>query len=257
MMLSLFLFSSLNVYAAVYPSLDLGTTEDSGAVKTAMITANGIASRCGIPKFNGVCSNAKQFVGVDGTSIYINKQGYNKLSADEKQEVMAAALSCARNITTTQLRLKVYNFIADQDTSTSSLVRQLSNDVDADFATAYSWFKPFSGGVSTFLGLMTLGIFITLTCMITVDLAYLVIPPFRQVLDKDGKEKPNFISNEAFKATLEAEKDNLSYKSSMALYFKHKTVQLIVIAICLLYLVSGKIYSLVAWFIDAFSGVTG
>ena len=45
------------------------------------------------------------------------------------------------------------------DKSTSNLVRQLSNDVDADFAGAYMTFKPFTGVVGWILGLICLSIF--------------------------------------------------------------------------------------------------
>lgn len=183
---------------------------------------------------------------------------YRGLNSEEKKAVMTAVLNTISNSDLPQnTRLRFYNFVSEQDESVSSLVRQLSNDVNADFATAYSWFLPFSGTVSTILGFLAIVIFVALGLMITVDLAYLTIPPFRSAIEKTDGSKPSWVSNEAYKATLEVEKGEGKAKSTMGLYLKYKSTQMIILGICLLYLVSGKIYTLVAWIIDSFSGVIG
>lgn len=191
-------------------------------------------------------------------TLEINMSAYNKLEAQEKQDIMGYALSAIEGSDIARKdRIKMYNFVAEQDEPVSSLVRQLSQDVNADFATAYSWFKPFSGGISTVLGFLSLVIFAMLGLMMVLDLSYIAIPPFKAVLDKPSGEQPKGISKEAFTAVQEAEKDNKEYKSAMGIYFKLKVKQVVLLAICLLYLVGGKIYNLVAMLIDTLSGIVG
>lgn len=196
------------------------------------------------------------------TKITLDMSTYSSeaVSSEERRDIIETALTTVNdsNNISGQAKTRIYNFIANQDTATSSLVRQLSNDVNADFATAYSWFKPFTGGISTVLGLVSLGIFICLTFMILVDISFLVIPGVQYALSSttDGK-KAKFVSNEAWLALQEVEKEAQSGKSALGIYFKRKAVQLIILSVCLLYLVGGKIYTLIGWVIDSFQGVVG
>ena len=192
-------------------------------------------------------------------SVTVNMDEYNKLGAELKQDIMEIALSNIQNsdISATN-RNKLYNFISKEDETTSSLVRQLSDDVNADFASAYSTFKPFSGWVGWILGLFTLVIFMLLAVTIVIDIAYITVPGFQILLSSSTKEqKPKFVSREADYAVKEADTKTTgnSYTSPLSVYFQAKSKQLVVLAICILYLVSGQIYTLVAWFIDSFSGL--
>lgn len=247
--------------AIVLPFICIGGTKVE-AVANPSITlksegVSAVVNDCN-SDFNSITGSKKGIFKIKGARVYMYMDRYSGLSSDEKKEVMTAILN---NINKSDLpqntRLRFYNFVSEQDESVSSLVRQLSNDVNADFATAYSWFLPFSGTVSTILGFLAIVIFVTLGLMITVDLAYLVIPPFRSAIEKTDGSKPSWVSNEAYKATLEVEKGEGKSKSTMGLYLKYKSTQMIILGICLLYLVSGKIYTLVAWIIDSFSGVIG
>lgn len=247
--------------AFVLPFLCMGgiTVE---AVASPSITLNdanldNVVSDCN-KDFKSITGNSKGIFEKNGSRIFMHMDRYTCLDSDEKKEVMTAILTdISKSELSQNVRLRFYNFVAEQDESVSSLVRQLSNDVNADFATAYSWFKPFSGTVSTILGFLAIVIFVALGLMITIDLAYLVIPPFRSAISKTDNSKPNWVSNEAYKAILEAEKSEGKSKSTMWLYLKYKSTQMIILGICLLYLINGKIYSLVAWIIDSFSGVVG
>ena len=44
---------------------------------------------------------------------------------------------------------------------------------------------------------------------------------------------------------------------ALGVYFKYRWLELVVLGICLLYLVSGNIYSFVAWVLDLVSGFLG
>lgn len=197
------------------------------------------------------------------TQIYnvaFNATYYNNLEQLEKQKVMSIILSDIDNSNLSQIsKTKVYNFISNSDTATSNLVRQLSDDVKADYADAYNSFKPFTGVIGWILGILVFIIFVLLGLTITVDIAYIVIPMFQNFLssENDGA-KPRYVSGEAWNAVKAAEQSvGHSYREPLGIYFKSKTKQFIAIGLCLLYLVSGHIYNLIAYVIDAFQGIIG
>jgi len=198
----------------------------------------------------GVSKGAKTTI-----TITINQTRYKALSQEKRQDLMEIALTGIQNsgMSTTN-RNKMYNFVSKSDEATASLVRQLSNDVNADFGEAYSMFKPFTGVLGTFLGVLSLLIFILLGITVTIDLAYINIPAFQIFcMGATKEEKPKFVSIEAVNAVKESE--TKPDTSSGVAYFRMKTKQFIALGVCLLYLVSGKLYVLLANIIDYFQGV--
>ena len=182
---------------------------------------------------------------------------YRNLSQEEKSDVMQFALENIKDSgISTMASNKIYNFIESQDESTASLVRQLSNDVNADFAEAYMMFKPFSGVLGIVLGVFAIAIFVTLTLMILVDLSYIVIPIIRDFLTQP-QGKPKFVSNEAWYAVKEVDGENHSNKNVLTVYLKKKTMQFVALSICILYLLSGQIYILIGNLMDMFRGMLG
>lgn len=198
--------------------------------------------------FKGDCAGKRYSLTMDMTT-------YKTLSQARKQKVMQISLELVSNsqISSTN-RTKIYNFIAGEDTSTSNLVRQLSTDVTADFADAYTYFKPFSGWVGIILGILSLAIFLCIGFTIIIDIAFITIPTIQWFLQSTGKnDKPKFVSLEAINAIKVAE-SGTTYKNPMGIYMGSKIKQLIALFICLLYLVSGKLYVVIAWCMDYFNG---
>lgn len=195
----------------------------------------------------------------DCVNIEVNMSKYKDLGSKCKQDIMQVALDRIYNshISKTN-RNKIYNELCSLDETTSSLVRQLSNDVTADFAKAYTYFLPFSGPIGIILGFVSLLMFALLGLTAVIDIAYIVIPAFQFALSNANGDKPKFVSLEAHNAVKAAEsKSGNEYVNPMSVYLKSKTRQYIAIFICLLYLVSGQIYSLLADFMDYFRGVLG
>lgn len=195
--------------------------------------------------------------GIATGTLTLNFTVYTKLNQDKKTKVMNYALDSIKDsgISTVSSN-KIYNFIQSQDVSTASLVRQLSNDVDADFADAYMFFKPFSGFVGFILGLFAIAIFTALTLMIIVDISYIVIPLIRDWLTpSDTNGKPKFVSNEAWYAVKEVDSASNKHKNVLFIYFKKKSTQFAILSICLLYLLSGEIYILIGNLMDMFRGI--
>jgi hypothetical protein len=193
-------------------------------------------------------------------TIKIDMSYYNDLGSEKaKQTIMKSALENINDSGISRVnKVKIYNYVCDQDKSTSSFVRQLSDDVNADFGEAYMMFKPFSGVIGIILGVLTLGTFIALALHITLDICYITIPGIQLALYNEKTNKAKFISIEAQKAVeFAANSEGTNYVNPLSFYFKHKTKQFIAIGICILYLVSGQIYTLIANIIDAFKGIIG
>lgn len=191
-------------------------------------------------------------------NITINMNDYNKLSSKNKQAVMQYALDGIYNSQISKTnRNKIYNALCKQDETTSSLVRQLSTDVTADFGHAYEYFKPFSGPLGVVLGIIAFVIFILLGFTLLLDIAYITLPFVQGWLTKtDGTAR--LVSIEATNAVKEQEsKAGSEYVNPLGIYLKSKIKQYIAIFICLLYLLSGQIYTLLANFMDYFSGLLG
>lgn len=191
-------------------------------------------------------------------NITINMNDYNKLSSKNKQAVMQYALDGIYNSQISKTnRNKIYNALCKQDETTSSLVRQLSTDVTADFGHAYEYFKPFSGPLGVVLGIIAFVIFILLGFTLLLDIAYITLPFLQGWLTKtDGTAR--LVSIEATNAVKEQEsKAGSEYVNPLGTYLKSKIKQYIAIFICLLYLLSGQIYTLLANFMDYFSGLLG
>lgn len=201
----------------------------------------------------------KEFMKVEDKTVYLMKEDYNLLPQKQKEETMTMVLEkIAGSSLPSKERTRLYNFVAEQDTAVSSMVRQLSTDVSADFARGYSWFKPVSGvlrGAMGFIALVTASLF---GLSITMDLCYLTIPPLQLALDSFGKNKdrkrPPFVSYEAYKSAEEAEGSN-GDKTSINLYAGKALKKFFVVGLALLYLSSGNLYKVLAWVFDVLGGL--
>lgn len=242
------------------PNQDANTS--GGAIADLCLTINNNIHARGIMKSNVAAVADTDFVTYSFSSnvanITINMTEYNKLGNKAKQDLMQVALDTIYNSNVSKTnRNKIYNALCKQDEPTSALVRQLSEDVNADFAGAYKYFKPFSGPLGVVLGLLTLAIFVILGLTLVIDIAFITLPFVQScLLNNDGKAK--FVSIEAVNAVKEQEsKSGSEYVNPIGIYLKSKTKQYIAIFICILYLMSGKIFSLLARFMDYFSGILG
>lgn len=269
------LVAPITVQAGTEPVIVIGgstlTTAENTQITTTLSALNA-EIRVEVPKIgsstdflgysysNGSTTSSSWSSGYDMV-IEVAMSKYKELPAKDKQKVMTIALDTINNSQISKMnKTKLYNKVAELDESVSSLVRQLSDDVKADFASGYNMFKPFSGVLGTILGVLCLAIFIMLGITIIIDIAFITLP-FLQIALTDRieqKKKVSIVSNEAVKAVEAAHNSSgTEYINPMGYYLKHKVKQLIALGICLLYLVSGKIYYLMAQIIDLFQGWLG
>lgn len=215
-----------------------------------------------------ICNNANNSVGYNsagnqilhygtGTNgeglLYFTAKNYNKLNTDDKNTFMEKALSATTKASLpAKTKNAIYNFIASQDTPVSNAMKYLKSDANADFVEAKKWFDPWSGVVGTIIGVLCVCIMMFLGLSITLDIFYIVIPGMQLMLDKgEENKKPLLISREAYTSVKDAEKDT-EYRNVLSTYLKRRVGLIIILAICLGYLVSGKIYDIVAYLIDSF-----
>ena len=192
----------------------------------------------------------------DGYTVLINKGDYNSLTSTEKREVMDKTLTIIQESSMlTKEKTRLYNFISDQDTATSAVVRQLSENVKADYVNAWTWFKPFSGIVGTVLGFLAICISVFFTLSTVIDLSFLTIPPLQSAISTTTGEKPKWVSNEAWTALKDSERDSGVYRGVLGIYFKRRVRATLALGICLAYLLNGQIFQVVGWLMDTISTV--
>lgn len=191
-------------------------------------------------------------------NIYFSNKNYNDLDTEDKTRFMEETLGFVRECgLSAQSKNRLYNFIEDQDGTVAAAIRFLSSNTSADFVTASNWLRPFTGGVSTFLGIMCLIIFISMSISVVIDCAYLTLAAVEAILDRDDpNKKPLLVSREAWKSKREADSSN-NYVSPMPLYFKRRIVMMVISGVCLLYLISGQIYDIMNWLVDSFGRMFG
>ncbi len=180
---------------------------------------------------------------------------YNEYSTKEKHtamEIMLTGVSSGGCSTTN--RTKLYNFISKNDINTANLIRQLSTDVDADFAEAYSkYFQKIAPQLGVIMGVMVLAVFALLGITVALDIAFITIPILQVILVPQFKNhKVRFVSIEAVDAVQQSMESigKDSHQDAMQIYFVSKSKQFVAIAFCLLYLAGGEIYNVLASIVD-------
>lgn len=183
--------------------------------------------------------------------VKFNNVRYSKFDLKQKNDFMDKSLSAVKQSSlNTKDKNKLFNFIADQDSTTSTAIRNLKVDAQADIASAAAWYKPFSGGISTLLGVLALATMLFLGITTVIDVAYLAVPMFRIFLDKDDRnERPKLISQEAYKVVIDSENETTG--SYMGLYLRRRAITMIVVGLAIAYLISGSIFDIIAFFFDA------
>lgn len=244
-MLMVLLTSSLSVFA---------DRSDVDATITMQPSQGEIASVCAQANAT-VGEDILVYTGDDGVLTFSNKL-YSDLDMEEKREFMRVALAATKETSLgVQQQNRLYNFIYGQDNAVSAAVRYLQSDTSADFVAAKEWFRPFSSPLSTVMGVLCLLIFIFMGFSIIFDIAYLALPFFQGLLERgEERKRPIGVSREAWAANREVETDE-RHRGVFSIYLGKRIPALILMSLCLGYVISGYIYDIVIYFIDAFSSI--
>lgn len=133
-------------------------------------------------------------------------------------------------------------------------------DTKPDFVTAQRWYKPFSGPIGTLLAFGSIIAMALIGLVMVADILYITIPPVRLFVDDQGADDKMVTSKIFSHAAIHAVKTveeggDKANKHALGIYFKSRVVELVILGICLLYLVNGRIYSFVGYILDLLSGV--
>lgn len=165
-------------------------------------------------------------------------------------------------------RTAIYNEIKDNcGQANAAMVAALFQDTKADMFSALRIFQPFNGIVGTILGICVLALIILLIGSTALDMAYINFPIARNFMygkdkeggDKGGAKKPWGVTADAWSVVNECEGGGGSggdgkYKNANIAYFKRRIVTYIVVAIMILYLLSGQLAGLIGWLMNLVSG---
>lgn len=197
----------------------------------------------------------------------INERNFNQLTSSAKTEFMsdlnAAATKVVANssngVYTQESQTNWYKVLQTQDGVGTKFMSVLLENVKPDFVTANNIIAPFSGLLGTTMGVMAILIMALIGVVMAADIMYIAIPPFRLVVSDDengGLPKSKIFTHDAIYAVQTAENDsgNGTPKIALGIYFKRRVLTLIMLGICLLYLVSGQIYTFVGYILDLVSG---
>lgn len=185
--------------------------------------------------------------------IYFDNNVYRGLYVNQRKDFLQHAL---RQIKQSNLKPKsknkLYNFLSLQDGDASKILRSLEKDLTADIASGRSVYLPFSGTVTTVLGLIALGVFIGVGISMVIDISYLTLPMVQKSFDeKPDGTLPKLVSSQAYYVVREREnneKGNYLYS-----YLKKRSVAVALVMISLGYLSSGLIFEAVGYVVQVFS----
>lgn len=214
-----------------------------------------------------------------GGGDLINEAKYKELKPRERQRFLEdifkiahavaedgdAGLQVGANAPTGDTIQELYDILQNQSGMTSAMLGEIMSNVNTDFGTASKWFAPFSGVIGSILGFIVILIMSLLGLTMALDIAYIVLPPFQMAVGgagEDGKKSgiSGIISSEARAAVKAAEgggggqSGDGTYKAAIGQYFKFRWKGLVMLVLCLLYLASSEIYSLIAFVLDLFTG---
>jgi len=145
----------------------------------------------------------------------------------------------------------------------SRFLNVILEDTKPDFVSAKKIWKPFSGPVSTILGILALAVMAFVGIVMMCDIAYITLPPVRLFVsdDEQGEKiaKSKLFTHDAIYAVQksESDSDSGSPKQALGIYFKRRVFALILLGICLLYLISGQLWVGVGYILDLVSGFLG
>lgn len=209
-----------------------------------------------------------------GNGYDLNETEFNKLTsraqselvsdiAEKSNEAAASETGTTKNVSDSTVQ-SWWKELQQKNGVGSKFMNEILKNTKPDFVTANAIYQPFSGPVSTILGVIAILIMAFLGIVMAADIAYITLPPVRMLVadgDSSGRpEKSKIFSYDAIYAVKCAESDSSASgngKQALGIYLKRRIIALIILGICLLYLVQGQLYTFVGMILDLVSGFLG
>lgn len=185
------------------------------------------------------------------------------------KEQSKATSEMLQTVAAWQLDSKSVTKIAEELEKSSNIVFTKADAVailfnnGADIMSALTWFMPFQGGFSTVLGVGVIIVICLLLLSTVLDLVYIGLPTARMAMNANAeskdKEVPFGISTDALRIVQQQTQtgDGKNQGSPYLQYFKKRFLTYIILAVCILYLLSGQIGGLISGLLNLASGITG
>lgn len=157
------------------------------------------------------------------------------------------------------LKQSIYTSLQNTlDDNLAAMIPELAEATSADLMAAYTWWMPFQGGFGIFLGIFVIFIIITLVGSTVADLVYLSSPSMIESISRDVSDgkKVWLVSRDAYNVARD-EALARSKRNIYGIYFRRRWVTFLVIALCILYLISGQLGAIIQWLLGLASGITG
>lgn len=216
----------------------------------------------------GVAFTGSSTTGYTEFEIMYDPDTFNSLDPDEQQKANEEVINTINDWNMSQeARAQVQKKFTDAEElgmTDSQLLTLMFAETKADLSTAMKWFGPFQGTVGLILGIGVVIIMVLLIASTVFDLVYIGLPMARNALDgkaeSNGQPKPFGVSYDAVKVVQNHEGGGQGGQggSNGNIYFdylKRRVITYIILAVCILYLISGQLSSVIGWLLDLVSGV--
>lgn len=208
----------------------------------------------------------------------LDEDEFNKLTSSAQTELVKDIADKSYEAEDTQQNVSedtVQNWWKELQTKKgagSKFLNVILENTKPDFVTANQIYAPFSGIIGTIMGVIAVVGMGLLGIVMVADIFYIVIPPVRMMVSQEGVSaepgggrgsrtgSSKLFSDDALYAVKVAEESSDaggSKKQALGVYLKRRIPMLVLLGICLLYLVSGSIYTLVGYILDLVSGFIG
>jgi len=205
-----------------------------------------------------LCSDGCFTIDTDGKIKCADK--FNNLTAEEKSEHRQQALNKLGSAGFSSAGLKLIEAgFKNKGATETELLTSLFANTKADLFTAMKWFSPFQSTIGLILGIGVILIILLLIASTAFDLVYIGLPMARNAMDgkaeQNNKPRPFGISTDAVRVVENEDNNKGSGGNMYVAYFKKRVVTYIILAICILYLVSGQLSSVIGWILGQVSGI--
>lgn len=208
---------------------------------------------------------------VDGNKYEIewDKTAFDNLSDKDQSKATSEML---QTVSAWQLDTKSVTSLAETLENRNDLVFSKADAVailfnqGADIMGALTWFMPFQGALGLILGVGVIIVMALLLLSTVLDLVYIGMPTARMAMsakaEGQGKEIPFGISTDAYRIVQQTAETGAggnggNQGNPYLQYFKKRFVTYIILAVCILYLLSGQIGGLISGLLNLASGITG
>ena len=259
------IFSSLSAFA-VDSSEDAQAQRELTVYVQSQLSSNEYAAEGG-----GYLSGSELFTGSATDGYDLDEDQFSKLTSSAQTELVNDIADKSYEAEETQDNVSDdtiqtwWKQLQTKEGAGSKFLSVILENTKPDFVTANKIYKPFSGPISTLIGVIAVLGMALLGVVLVADIFYIVIPPVRMLVSDEGgesgkKSASKIFSNDAIYAIKVAEESSDAggnKKQALGVYLKRRIPMLILLGICLLYLVSGQIYTLVGYILDLVSGFIG